>query len=226
MLENNKQSSLFASITLTKDILPNVLSKTLTRANNCRVFKIKYKHRSKTRVILMVRCFEDYSNPKGHLVSLGLDIPKEKREQVLKSNRTAVLSLPMKVYCTCQAYKYWGSHYIATKKGYNINTMGKELRPPVVRDPLGKNIVCKHITAVANSLKSQSVYKALKGKSNQSEYSDNENVLLTHIEGLPELSVEECQAILEGQGYTFNEELTQDNFETNSTNFIKEVLNA
>lgn len=227
MQEEAKQSSIFTSVNLMRDIFPNVIQKTATRANNCRVYKIKYKHRSRTRVILMVRGYEDYSNPKGHLVSLALDIPKEQREQVLKSKRTAILTIPMKTYCTCPAYTFWGSKYIATKKGYNINSKGREDRPPNVRDPKRKNIVCKHIAAVTLALKSQSVYKAMvgSGKQSLSVLAEN-NPIIDLLSDIPEISVEECQIILEEQGYKLSDNFTQDNFEELATNFMQGVLNG
>ena len=226
MLKNNQQSSLFASKNLMTDILPNVLQKTIKRASNCRVYKIKYKHRSKTRIILMVRCYEDYSNPKGHLVSLALDIPKEQRDKVLKSKRTAILTLPMKTYCICPAYSMWGSKYNATKGGYNINSEGREDRPPNIRDPKRKNIVCKHIAAVAVALKSQSVYRAMVGKAKQSYLKYEENPILDLLEDFPEISVEECQKVLEEQNHKILEDFTQDNFEDSATNFMQGVLNG
>lgn len=226
MPKEAKQSSLFTAVNLMKDIFPNVLQKTAKRATNCRVYKIKYKHRSKTRVILMVRCYEDYSNPKGHLVSLALDIPKEQREQLLKSKRIAILTIPMKTYCTCPAYTYWGSKYIATKGGYNINSKGREDRPPNIRDPKRKNIVCKHITAVTMALKSQSVYKAMVGKGKQSFSMVEDNLILDNLDNLPEITVEECQRILEEQGYKLDEDFTQENFDVVATNFMQGVING
>lgn len=216
-------ASQFKAVELMRDIFPHLLFKTQKRANNCRVYKIKYKHRSKTRVILMVRCFEDYSNPKGHLVSLALEIPKEQREKVLASKRVAILTIPMKIFCTCPAYKFWGSHYLATKKAYNINTHGRETRPAKVRDPKGKNIACKHIGAVAMALKSQSVYKALVGKSKQSTILEDDNLITEHLENLEEMSVNECVNILEQQGLKVEGDVTYENFEQVMSSYLSNL---
>lgn len=220
MLENSKHKSKL----LVQDLLKNIVTKTRVKSENCRVFKIRYKHRSKTRLILLVRCYEDYSNPRGHLVSLALDLKKEKHRK-LASKRVAVLTIPMKVFCNCPAYLYWGSKYIATRDAYNINTKGKEIRPAKVRDPKGNNIICKHIAATATALKSQSVYKAFKGKMKSTQYIQpiniSDNILEEEAKSFPEISIIELEQVLKSQGIYFKEELTEENFETSINKYFE-----
>lgn len=51
----------------------------------------------------------------------------------------------VKVYCSCEAFKYWGYQYIAWKKGYGII---KETRRPRVRNPYQQGFLCKHLFLV------------------------------------------------------------------------------
>ena len=48
------------------------------------------------------------------------------------------------VYCTCEAFLYWGSAYWSTQDGYNIK-VHVENRPPYVRDPNKLRYICKHV---------------------------------------------------------------------------------
>ena len=148
-----------------KNKLPSVIN---TRANNCRVYKIKYRDSTRSKILLLVKCKEDYSKPTGHLVLLRL---KPSKIINSKSRVRATLKIPMKVYCTCPAYLYWGSRYNATKGVYQMAGHPKEFRKPDIRDPQRKNLMCKHLSAVANKLSSESIKKSLKG--NISKHSIN-----------------------------------------------------
>lgn len=120
-----------------KDLL-NMGEKTHARKNysSCNAKKVK-EIKKKNISIYSVRCFEEYSDKKGHLV--GIKLSKDE------------LPLPEKevqVMCTCDAWKYWGSDFHAKDRNYKM----KELRAkpsdgsfPVKRDPKGKNLVCKHV---------------------------------------------------------------------------------
>lgn len=51
----------------------------------------------------------------------------------------------LKIHCNCPAFHYWGYKYKAWKLGFGLE---KELRRPIIRNPLGKGYVCKHLFLV------------------------------------------------------------------------------
>jgi hypothetical protein len=90
--------------------------------------------------------FKAYGNKKGsseqgHVVKLAF-------KKVGKTKD--VQKLQMKVSCSCDAFKYWGI-------SYNLSSLNSSLehedRPPDIRDPEGKNFMCKHIYTALNFLK-------------------------------------------------------------------------
>ena len=184
--------------------------KTKTKASNCRVYKIRYTHKNRNRLVLLVKCFEDYSDPKGHFVDLSLK-DNTKNPINLTSIRTSILSIPMKVYCSCPAHQYWGSAYNLNKQKTNILEKNRETRPPNIRDPKKVNIICKHIAAVSLSLKSQSLKKAMVGKQKTKHYINTEEYDLLQDYSLETVSVEECKDILFAQGKDIPD-LDEDNF--------------
>lgn len=205
MISSNHSSRLLNSIL---EIIPK---KIRGKAMNCRVYKIRYKHPSNKRIVLLVKCFEDYSNPKGHFVSLAMNLSKENESKV-NSKRISVLSVPMKVHCSCPAWQYWGSAYNATVKKFVIPEKGRELRSPDIRDPEKKNLVCKHVIATTLALSSQSIYKALIGKEKSKHIDIQEQTCMLSQFDLEEVSVEECTNILSNYGYNVDN-LSEDNFE-------------
>jgi len=120
-----------------KDLI-NMVSNTHGRKNykNCNAKKVR-ENKKKMISIFSVRCFEEYSDPKGHFVGVKVTDKKNKLEDS-----------EVKVMCTCEAWAYWGSEYHAREKKYKM----KGLRGPSTdgsfpneRDPSSKNLVCKHV---------------------------------------------------------------------------------
>lgn len=62
-----------------------------------------------------------------------------------KDVESLIRDAKLKVYCSCEAFLYWGFKYIAWKKGYGLE---KETRRPIVRNPLEQGSVCKHLRLV------------------------------------------------------------------------------
>jgi len=164
---------------------PSVIKK---RSLNCRVYKIPYTEKVLGKLVLLVKCKEPYSSHKGHLVYLRF-----KPSFLQKSLNQLALKIPVKYYCTCPAFLYWGSKYHASKDKQLLPGVKPENRPPVVRDPNNKNTTCKHIVAVKDALSGQSVSEAIKGRKNKSfsrfSIEDLETVtwleLLNSIDHLP-----------------------------------------
>lgn len=58
-------------------------------------------------------------------------------------------STKSKIFCQCNMFQYWGPHYNLTQMGSAYGA--GENRPPDIRDPKRKNIVCKHLWQVLKS---------------------------------------------------------------------------
>jgi hypothetical protein len=58
-----------------------------------------------------------------------------------------------KLYCPCDAFSYWGSHYNLSE----LNSIygPPEIRFPKIRDPKNNNIVCKHLWIVLSNYPKQ-----------------------------------------------------------------------
>lgn len=131
------------------DLIKNNNSKSNIRSLNTEVLEIEYSKRNRWLFSFWVRSFETYSSPTGHIATILI---KTKKGQMLNSD--------VKLHCTCPAYLYWGSQYHATQQGYAYKY--KEKRAPNIRDPQGKNLICKHIASLRKSLRRLTVSKAHK----------------------------------------------------------------
>lgn len=121
------------------------------KANNCKIFKIKFDTRTtiKNRFIFYVKCFESYSKSNGWITSIvyqNIDHDKQR-------NQKKPLNTDVKVKCTCPAFLYWGSAYNATDKEYNWNF--SEIRKPDIRDPFRQRKICKHLSHVRTKLRNK-----------------------------------------------------------------------
>jgi len=151
-----------SAITL-MELVKNTPDKTRQRAKNCKVYDIDYEIKSKHRLIVLVRCYEEYSNNSGHLVSIQFENYQPKSRDTLKP-----LGDDIKLHCECPAFLYWGSAYIATIGDYNLDF--EEWRYPKIRDPELKNKLCKHCVKVASYLRGKT-FKQLMKKGNPKLYS-------------------------------------------------------
>ena len=126
------------------------------RSNNCKTYDIEYIQSNPDRTIFLVKCEESYSKDSGHLVSILYEGYRPKPRDTLKP-----LNDDVRVHCSCEFWKYWGSAYISTIEGYNLDV--SENRPPVVRDPKLKNKLCKHVVRAIKDLRGMT-FKQLKHK--------------------------------------------------------------
>ena len=172
----------------------NLKTKIKRRGDNCRVYKIPYRNKKRDRLILLVKCKESYSDPKGHLSYLRLK-PKP-LENVKNEKRVAILTIPMRVYCNCPAFLYWGSKYNATVGKYLIRSFGQEFREPNIRDPRRENKLCKHLSAVRDKLSKQSIKLAMKGNVSKHSEEDYQLSLLEFDNSLDVCDIEEAIQVL------------------------------
>jgi len=111
------------------------------RASNSKVLKIRPRKNFK-RFSFVVKGNEDWSSKTGWVSTLLY--PSLKEEDFERGSGVTPMDSDVLVYCTCDAYLYWGSKYWGTQDDYNIKVY-KENRPPYVRDPHKERYVCKHI---------------------------------------------------------------------------------
>lgn len=96
------------------------------------------------RFKFLVKSTESYSSPNGHIVSFLY--PKIPLIQAYEGKIAATpRNADVKVWCTCQAWQYWGAAYNATDRKYNLDKI--ENIEPNVRDPNREYLVCKHVHA-------------------------------------------------------------------------------
>jgi len=181
--------------------------KTKFRAENCKTYDIQYISKHDQRAIFLVKCDESYSYDGGHLVSILFDDYVPKKRDTLKP-----LTSEVKLKCECPAFLYWGSEYIATLNGYNLE-FTQEI-PPNVRDPQLQNVLCKHVVRVIRDLRGIT-FKQLKKK-----YAMQQNILpvvtldevypviVNYLErNRPDINPEEF--LLSVNEYTFEEKMLE-----------------
>lgn len=137
---------------MTLEDLVGLTSYTLNheRASNCKVLKIRPR-KNFQRFSFVIRGFESWSKPKGHIVTVLY--PELKKKDLKKgSGATPLTTDPVLVFCTCPAFLYWGSKYWSTQDDYNIK-VNVEKRPPYIRDPHKERYICKHIIRAARYMR-------------------------------------------------------------------------
>lgn len=96
------------------------------------------------RFKFLVKSTESYSSPNGHIVSIlypKIPLIQAYEGKIKQTPRNA----EVKVWCTCQAWQYWGAAFNATDQKYNLDKI--ELLEPNIRDPKREYLVCKHVHA-------------------------------------------------------------------------------
>ena len=63
------------------------------------------------------------------------------------SNEKHVNKLNVRTSCTCPSWLFWGAQYNATMDDYRYGPIRPKFAPPVIRDPRGNFLACKHIIA-------------------------------------------------------------------------------
>ena len=116
-------------------------AKTNVKAENCNTRKITYKKRNKALASFLTKSNERNSSKAGHIQNiLFLDYKPGK----------LLVTHDCLVFCSCPAFKWWGTQYNATALGYN---MGEAMDiAPDKRDPNTERLLCKHLVAVTMKL--------------------------------------------------------------------------
>lgn len=74
----------------------------------------------------------------------GMIKAKKTGMPMLDKVRYAINDGDLGIYCSCPAHVFWGYKFLNTKLGTNV--MGtKENRPPNIRNPQRRGIMCKHL---------------------------------------------------------------------------------
>lgn len=129
------------------------------------------------RFIFHVKSKMIYSDPKGHLVTILF--PNLTAEELKKNKNLLPIDTRVRCWCTCPAWRLWGSAYNSTNQKYNLQPFS-ESRSPDKRDPDRKNLVCKHVYAVYRDIRydnfirlynrfKQAYYRKNKKKSSEAE---------------------------------------------------------
>lgn len=142
--------SRFIAVSL-DDLYTGNAEKPNERSNRSKIVGIRSRKNYK-RFIFHCKSSETWSSRRGHLTSVFY--PEVTRENVLrrKSKGTPTNSQVL-VWCSCPAFHYWGSHYWATQQKYLMFDKKKETRFPIIRDPEGENLICKHVARVSKYLR-------------------------------------------------------------------------
>jgi hypothetical protein len=83
-----------------------------------------------------------------HVVKLKVEMPADRRIR-------RVTSGDLRVSCSCPFWVYYGSEYHAKELGYLDGRLRGTGAPPDIRDPTGKNLLCKHAYAVISRVLGQ-----------------------------------------------------------------------
>lgn len=71
---------------------------------------------------------------------------------LLKLSKEVLNHVDLQLYCSCPAFKYWGSDYITSLDRYDAKFGEPERRPPNIRNPKQYGILCKHLHSLMNTL--------------------------------------------------------------------------
>jgi hypothetical protein len=168
------------------ELIRNNADKPNQRAKNCEKYSVSGYRRvsGEDRYLFYVRCYEKWSDPRGHIVTVNFDMtPKEGSGKTQFLPNRSATDTDMNVFCHCPAYHYWGSEYIATQLDY-ILSGHSENRFPKIRDPQLNNLVCKHVALVGTEiLAHKSLYDVRNINSKKS--TDYEATLREYIQGVP-----------------------------------------
>jgi len=61
----------------------------------------------------------------------------------------------LEMFCTCESWRYQGTAYIATKKGFSLFAHTREKRFPKIRDPKLQHFLCKHLIHILAHIKNK-----------------------------------------------------------------------
>lgn len=144
------------------DYLVNINhARTNSLANNSQVWRVNYDKKTKSLLTFLTKSGEKYSSKSGHIQNLFyVDTPKD-----VYSVYANCL-----VFCSCPAFKWWGTQFNATALEYNY---GEAMDiAPNERDPNAERLLCKHLVAVYNNLKKLKYNKRKKSGLEILDYDD------------------------------------------------------
>ena len=130
--------------------------KVKTRANRVSLYVIKpsstdKKYMTNPRFQFLARAPEVYSLRTGHIASLIF--PDVESLKDIKQGETPMTE-EVRLHCSCPAFLYWGSDWLAGQNKYNLNPATRI--PPDIRDPQRKHYLCKHLIKVSSYMSSAS----------------------------------------------------------------------
>lgn len=202
-----------------KDIIDETGPKPKKRAFKSKISGIRSRKNFK-RFIFVVKSSEVYSSSKGHLASIMYpdvvfqDVLKRERAKSTPANSNVL------VWCTCPAFKYWGSHFWASQADYLIKDKPSQGRPPDIRDPKEENLVCKHLVKVSRLVSTFTFKRLFNVFDTKSKTSSEDFSLLQFKETFPIIS-----EYLQREKYSYEEiedilfSMTSDNFEDTLSNY-------
>lgn len=83
----------------------------------------------------------DALDPEGTIKLLKATTRRQQEKLLLNSG--------LHIYCSCEAFLYWGYKYKAWQMGYG---MSRENRAPNIRNPKRQGFLCKHLYEVLDTL--------------------------------------------------------------------------
>lgn len=135
------------------DLVRRTVSRTKRAARNCTSREVAS---DPNRLIWAYRtsCGEDYSDPNGHVSHIKVKLGEHGQD------RSTVSGVPLKdlhvaVRCSCPAFLYWVSQWIAHNNGFLAGKPRPLLLAPQVRfrfkdgASTKRSLVCKHIVSAA-----------------------------------------------------------------------------
>lgn len=124
------------------------------KAQRSWIVGIKPRRGSLRRIVLHLRSSESYSDPNGHFATILWPTIPELRSADWDAKIAGMtpVTARARVFCSCPAFKYWGSAYHSTQGGFGVPGKLRENRPPFIRDPGGTRIVCKHLISATHAI--------------------------------------------------------------------------
>jgi hypothetical protein len=130
-----------------------------------------------------VRGYEQWSESSGHTVTVKLE-----KDPSVKDIR----NLQVRVSCTCPFWQYYGPAFNSNTGEYSYDA--KSVKSPDSRDPMRKNLICKHVYAVGL------IFQKYASKNNLDTYKEVDELLESLDEKenqfLPEITSEGIREII------------------------------
>jgi hypothetical protein len=130
-----------------------------------------------------VKGYEQWSEGSGHIVTVKLEKDPEVKD---------IRNLQVRVSCSCPFWQYYGPAFNSNTGEYSYD--GKSVKSPDARDPMRKNLICKHVYAVGL------IFQKYASKNNLDTYKEVDELLESLDEKedqfLPEITSEGVREII------------------------------